>query len=53
MDTTAVVMCRDNDLPIRIFDLNTPGALVRVARGESIGTLVTAAEPGRAGLGRR
>ena len=40
MDATAVVMCRDNQLPIRIFDLNSPGALVRVARGEAIGTLV-------------
>jgi uridylate kinase len=40
MDATAVVMCRDNQLPIRVFDLNTPGALVRVACGESVGTLV-------------
>jgi uridylate kinase len=41
MDATAVVMCRDNRLPIRIFDLNTPGGLVRVARGEPVGTLVS------------
>ncbi|CAG0939222.1 uridylate kinase [Gammaproteobacteria bacterium] len=41
MDTTAVVMCRDNHLPIRVFDLNVPGALVRVACGESVGTLVS------------
>jgi uridylate kinase len=41
MDATSVVMCRDNNLPIRIFDLNTPGALVRVGRGEQIGTLVS------------
>jgi uridylate kinase len=41
MDATAVVMCRDNALPIRIFDLNVPGALIRVARGENVGTLVT------------
>ncbi len=40
MDTTAVVMCRDNHLPIRIFDLTSPGALVRLARGDDIGTLV-------------
>ncbi len=40
MDTTAVVMCRDNDLPIRVFDLTAPGALVRLARGDSVGTLV-------------
>lgn len=41
MDATAVVMCRDNRLPIRVFDLNTPGALVRIAGGEHVGTLVT------------
>lgn len=41
MDATAVVMCRDNALPIRVFDLNVPGALIRVARGENVGTLVT------------
>jgi uridylate kinase len=41
MDATSVVMCRDNALPIRVFDLNEPGALIRVARGENIGTLVT------------
>ena len=40
MDTTAVVMCRDNDLPIRVFDLTTPGTLVRLARGDRVGTLV-------------
>ncbi len=41
MDATAVVMCRDNRLPIRVFDLNAPGALIRVAHGEPVGTLVT------------
>ena len=44
MDTTAVVMCRDNDLPIRVFDLQVSGNLMRLMRGESVGTLVTAAE---------
>jgi len=42
MDATAVVMCRDNHLPIRVFDLNQPGALIRVAKGEPVGTLVDA-----------
>jgi len=42
MDTTAVVMCRDNDLPIRVFDLHVAGNLMRLMRGESVGTLVTA-----------
>jgi len=41
MDATAVVMCRDNHLPIRVFDLNTPRALLRVAQGEPVGTLVS------------
>jgi uridylate kinase len=40
MDATSIVMCRDNNLPIRVFDLHVPGALVRVACGEPIGTLV-------------
>ena len=41
MDATAIVMCRDNNLPIRIFDLGTSGNLLRMIQGESIGTLVT------------
>jgi len=40
MDTTAIVMCRDNDLPIRVFDLNAPGNFMRLIKGEDIGTLV-------------
>jgi uridylate kinase len=42
MDTTAIVMCRDNNLPIRVFDLQRPGNLLRLVRGEDIGTLVGA-----------
>jgi uridylate kinase len=41
MDATAIVLCRDHNLPLRVFNLNEPGALVRVARGEEVGTLVT------------
>jgi len=40
MDATAIVMCRDNDLSIRVFDLTMPGALVKLVGGEDIGTLV-------------
>ena len=40
MDATAIVMCRDNNLPIRVFDLNNPGALVQLVGGANIGTLV-------------
>jgi len=42
MDATAIVMCRDNDLPLRIFDLTRPNALVQAMSGEAIGSLVTA-----------
>jgi uridylate kinase len=41
MDATAIVLCRDHQLPLRVFNLNEHGALVRVARGEDVGTLVT------------
>jgi uridylate kinase len=40
MDATAVVMCRDNRLPLRVFNLNNAGDLPRVVRGEDVGTLV-------------
>jgi len=41
MDTTAIVMCRDNGLPIRVFNLHEPGNLMRLIKGEDVGTLVT------------
>jgi uridylate kinase len=40
MDTSAIALCRENDMPIMVFDLNVPGNLVRAAKGEPIGTLV-------------
>jgi uridylate kinase len=40
MDTTAVVMCRENNVPIRVFNLQEAGELLRLARGEDVGTLV-------------
>ena len=40
MDATAIVMCRDNALPIRVFNLNQSGALVQLVGGAGIGTLV-------------
>ena len=42
MDATAIVMCRDNKVPLRVFDMTEPDALVRVIEGEPLGTLVTA-----------
>jgi uridylate kinase len=40
MDATAIVMCRDHDLPLRVFNLNQPGALLEIMRGAEIGTQV-------------
>ena len=40
MDTTAISLCMDNDLPIIVFDLNVPGNLQRVILGEKIGSSV-------------
>lgn len=40
MDLTAMVMCRDNKLPLRVFDMFASGALFAIVRGESVGTLV-------------
>jgi uridylate kinase len=41
MDATAIVMCRDHKLPLRVFNLNTSGELVRIMQGGEAGTLVT------------
>jgi uridylate kinase len=40
MDLTAIVLCRDHNLPLRVFDMNKSGALMRILRGEDEGTLV-------------
>jgi len=42
MDATAVVLCRDNAMPLRVVDMTQPGAFVRAALGDDVGTLVTA-----------
>ena len=42
MDATAIVMCRDNELPLRVFDLTRADALVHAMSGAEVGTLVTA-----------
>jgi len=43
MDNTALTLCMDNDVPIVVFNLLTPGNIERVVLGEEIGTLVGAA----------
>ena len=40
MDMTAFTLCMENDLPIIVFDMDTPGNLQKVMRGETVGTLV-------------
>jgi uridylate kinase len=40
MDATAIAMCRDNRLPILVFNLNTTGNIMRVSMGEPIGTVI-------------
>lgn len=40
MDATAIVMCRDNNIPLRVFNLNSEGSLVKVVSGGAVGTLV-------------
>lgn len=40
MDLTATTMCNENNLPIIVFDMDTPGNLAKVIAGENIGTLV-------------
>lgn len=41
MDATAIVLCRDNDMPLRVIDMNKKGALLRAVMGEDEGTLVS------------
>ena len=41
MDTTSIVMCRDNNLPVRVYDMNIPKALFKIVKGEDIGTLIS------------
>jgi uridylate kinase len=40
MDMTAFTLCKENKLPIIVFDINTPGNLLKIVSGEPIGTLV-------------
>lgn len=44
MDLTAITLCRENNLPIIVFNINTPGNLRRLVLGEEVGTLVSGVE---------
>ena len=46
MDATAVVLCRDNGMPLRVVDMTRPGSMMRAVMGENEGTLV---DGGRSG----
>lgn len=48
MDLTAITLCRENKMPIIVFNINTPGTLLRLVKGERVGTLVSPDSPGRA-----
>ncbi len=41
MDTAAFALCRDNNIPLRLYNLRQEGALMNILKGEDIGTLVT------------
>lgn len=41
MDSTAFTMCRDNNMPVIVFDMNLPGNLLRLVLGENVGTMVS------------
>ncbi len=40
MDMTAFTLCKENNLPIIVFDMDTPGNLIKVLKGENVGTIV-------------
>jgi uridylate kinase len=42
MDATAIVMCRENNLPLQVFNMFHAGDLARIVRGENVGTVVSA-----------
>ena len=41
MDMTAFTLCKENNIPVVVFDINKSGNLKRVILGEKVGTLVT------------
>ncbi len=40
MDTTALVLCRDNNMPMRVMNIFEPGAIMQLMLGEDIGSLI-------------
>ncbi len=46
MDATAIALCRDNNMDLRVVGIKEPGALTRMAKGEDVGTLITGEQHG-------
>jgi len=44
MDLNAILLCKDHELPLRVFNMNKQGALQRIIEGEDVGTLIKAGE---------
>ncbi len=44
MDSNAICLCQDQDMPLQIFDMAAPKALKRIVTGEQVGTIVGGAE---------
>ena len=42
MDSTAICLCQDQDMPLQVFNMDSPGALKRIVLGERVGTVVGA-----------
>ena len=41
MDLTAISLCKENNIPIIVFDIQTPGSIKRILKGEKVGTIIT------------
>jgi uridylate kinase len=44
MDMASIALCRDHNMPVRVFSINKPGSLLRILAGEAEGTLVKAGD---------
>ena len=40
MDTTSIVMCKENNLPVRVYDISIGNALLQIVQGKNVGTLI-------------
>lgn len=40
MDTTSIVMCKENNLPVRVYDISIDNALLQIVQGKNVGTLI-------------